>query len=58
MQREFHRSIIMALSDIYFGNKKLYENYSLDGQYCFNEQYSLYPYLTTGFGEFMWQKDE
>jgi len=34
-----------------------YENYSLDGQYYFNSQGDLRPYITTGFGEMMWEKN-
>jgi len=39
------------------GNKVAYENYSLDGQYYFNSQRNLRPYITTGFGEMMWKKN-
>ena len=46
------------VEDIASGNEKSYENYSLDGQYYFNDQQSFRPYLTAGFGEMMWQKDE
>tara|TARA_R110001583_G_scaffold178457_1_gene334298 strand:+ start:197 stop:1621 length:1425 start_codon:yes stop_codon:yes gene_type:complete len=46
------------VEDITSGNEKSYENYSLDGQYYFNDQDSLRPYLTAGFGEIMWEKDE
>jgi outer membrane protein W len=46
------------VEDITSGNEKSYENYSLDGQYYFNDQDSLRPYLTAGFGEMMWGKDE
>ncbi|WP_245942557.1 DUF3943 domain-containing protein [Candidatus Colwellia aromaticivorans] len=46
------------VEDIVSGNEKSYENYSLDGQYYFNDQHSLRPYLTSGFGEIMWEKDE
>ncbi|PHR84865.1 MAG: ubiquitin-protein ligase [Colwellia sp.] len=46
------------IEDIITDNEKSYENYSLDGQYYFNEQQSLRPYLTGGFGEMMWEKDE
>lgn len=46
------------VENIITGNEKSYENYSLDGQYYFNEQQSLRPYLTSGFGEMMWEKDE
>jgi len=38
-------------------NKLPYENYSLDGQYYFNTQSDLRPYITAGLGEMMWQKD-
>jgi hypothetical protein len=46
------------VEDTVSGNEKSYENYSLDSQYYFNEQQRLRPYLTGGFGEMMWQKDE
>lgn len=46
------------VEDIISGNIKAYENYSIDGQYYFNEQHDLRPYLTSGFGEMMWQKDD
>jgi len=35
-----------------------YENYSLDAQYYFNSQGDLRPYITTGFGEMMWEKSD
>lgn len=39
-------------------SKKIhFENYSVDGQYYFNSQNNLRPYLTAGFGEMMWEKD-
>ncbi len=40
------------------GNKVAYENYSLDSQYYFNTQSKLRPYITAGFGETMWHKDD
>lgn len=40
------------------GNEISYENYSLDGQYYFNTDSNLRPYITTGFGEMMWEKNE
>ena len=40
------------------GKEISYENYSLDGQYYFNSQGDLRPYITTGFGEMMWEKSE
>ena len=40
------------------GNEIAYESYSLDSQYYFNSQSKLRPYITAGFGEMMWQKDE
>lgn len=46
------------IENIVSGNEKSYENYSVDGQYYFNEQQKLRPYLTSGFGEMMWQKDD
>ncbi|MEY8214280.1 MAG: DUF3943 domain-containing protein [Colwellia sp.] len=46
------------LTNMALANNKLpYENYSLDGQYYFNPQSDLRPYITAGFGEMMWQKD-
>ena len=39
------------------GKEVAYENYSLDGQYYFNSQGNLRPYITTGFGEMMWEKN-
>lgn len=35
-----------------------YENYSLDSQYYFNSENDLRPYLTAGFGETVWERDE
>ncbi|MBL4765099.1 MAG: DUF3943 domain-containing protein [Colwellia sp.] len=46
------------VANIVSGNQQSYENYSLDGQYYFNEQHRLRPYLTSGFGEMMWQKND
>lgn len=46
------------VNDTVSGDKKAFENYSLDGQYYFKDQQKLRPYLTGGFGEMMWQKDE
>jgi hypothetical protein len=46
------------LKDRVSGNDKSYKNYSLDGQYYFNYEHSVRPYLTSGFGEMMWLKDE
>ena len=40
------------------GNEVSYENYSLDGQYYFNSQGDLRPYITSGFGEMMREKSE
>jgi len=40
------------------GEEIAYENYSLDGQYYFNSQSDLRPYITTGFGEMMWEKSD
>lgn len=45
------------LNSVFSANKVNYENYSLDGQYYFNTQNKLRPYITAGFGEIMWQKD-
>ena len=39
------------------GNDINYENYSVDGQYYFHTQNNFRPYITAGFGEIMWQKD-
>ncbi|MBU2894936.1 DUF3943 domain-containing protein [Colwellia sp. D2M02] len=35
-----------------------YENYSLDSQYYFNSEHDFRPYVTAGFGETMWQKEQ
>ncbi len=35
-----------------------YENYSLDSQYYFNTESDFRPYVTAGFGETMWERDE
>jgi len=40
------------------GKEIAYENYSLDAQYYFNSQGNLRPYITTGFGEMMWEKSD
>jgi len=40
------------------GKEIAYENYSLDAQYYFNSQGDLRPYITTGFGEMMWEKSD
>jgi len=42
----------ISLSDVY------YETYSLDGQYYFNTQNDFRPYITAGFGEIIWQKND
>jgi hypothetical protein len=39
------------------GDFVVYENYSLDGQYYFNIQQKLRPFVTAGFGEQMWDED-
>jgi outer membrane protein W len=39
------------------GDDITYENYSLDGQYYFNSQRNLRPYLTAGIGEALLDKD-
>lgn len=44
------------LTEIATGNPVTYENYSLDGQYYLLSQRKLRPYVTTGFGEIMWQE--
>ena len=46
------------LNSLITGNEVAYENYSLDAQYYFNSQSNLRPYITSGFGEMMWQKDD
>lgn len=46
------------LNQTFVTGKIAYENYSLDGQYYFNTTQSIRPFLTAGFGETMWQKDE
>jgi hypothetical protein len=38
-------------------NEVSYENYSLDSQYYFNTQSKFRPYITVGFGDTVWQKD-
>lgn len=40
------------------GDKIAYENYSVDGQYYFNADGNLRPYITAGFGEMMWERSE
>lgn len=45
------------LDSMVSGRELAYENYSLDSQYYFNTQSSLRPYVTAGFGEMMWHKD-
>ena len=35
-----------------------YENYSLDSQFYFNSEHDLRPYLTAGFGETLWARDQ
>ncbi|TYK66923.1 DUF3943 domain-containing protein [Colwellia echini] len=39
-------------------NKETYENYSLDSQYYFNSKGDLRPYLTAGFGDVLWMKED
>ena len=34
-----------------------YESYRLNGQYYFNTESNFRPYITAGFGEIMWKKD-
>ncbi len=41
------------LDHLITGNEIAYENYSLDGQYYFNSQNNLRPYITAGFGEML-----
>ncbi|RBW43195.1 DUF3943 domain-containing protein [Psychromonas sp. B3M02] len=35
-----------------------YESFSVDGQYYFNSEANLRPYLTAGIGEEIWDKDD
>jgi len=46
------------LKQTYTTSKIAYENYSLDGQYYFNTKEDFRPYLTGGFGETLWNKDD
>jgi outer membrane protein W len=46
------------VNSISLGSEINYENYSLDSQYYFNTERDLRPYLTAGFGETMWKKDD
>ncbi|HSR87334.1 MAG TPA: DUF3943 domain-containing protein [Pontiella sp.] len=39
------------------GTAERYENYSLDIQYYFNAKRRLRPFVTAGFGELMWERD-
>ncbi|MEW6993734.1 DUF3943 domain-containing protein [Colwelliaceae bacterium MEBiC 14330] len=34
-----------------------YENYSLDSQFYLNTEHDFRPYITTGFGETIWQRE-
>ncbi|MCJ8321259.1 MAG: DUF3943 domain-containing protein [Colwellia sp.] len=45
------------LMDLDTGNEVNYEKYSLDGQYYFNSDENLRPYLTAGFGEMLRERD-
>ena len=45
------------LIDLTTNNEINYENYSLDAQYYFNSQEDLRPYITTGFGEMLRERD-
>ena len=45
------------LMDFSTGKDINYENYSLDAQYYFNADNDLRPYITTGFGEMMRERD-
>ena len=45
------------LTDLNTNNEINYENYSLDAQYYFNGKENLRPYVTTGFGEMLREKD-
>ncbi|MBY5992420.1 DUF3943 domain-containing protein [Ferrimonas balearica] len=45
------------LTDKRSGETLTYENYSLDGQYYFNSQSDLRPYLTAGIGEALRDQD-
>lgn len=58
--REFSSRVTYSkasLDNLLTSSKKAYENYSVDGQYYFNSQQNIRPYLTAGFGETMWKKD-
>jgi len=45
------------LADLDTGNEVHYEKYSLDGQYYFNSEEDLRPYITAGFGEMLRERD-
>lgn len=45
------------LTDLLTTNEVHYEKYSLDGQYYFNSDENLRPYLTAGFGETLRERD-
>lgn len=45
-----------TLLDTVSGNSVIYENYSIDGQYYFNVERKLRPYISVGFGEQMWDE--
>jgi hypothetical protein len=39
------------------GKTVAFENYSVDSQYYFNTEENFRPYITAGFGEMVWEKD-
>ncbi len=45
------------LNQLASNDKIAYESYRLNGQYYFNTQSDWRPYVTAGFGEIMWHKD-
>lgn len=45
------------LNQLNSNDKIAYESYRLNGQYYFNTESNWRPYLTAGFGEIMWHKD-
>ena len=58
--RKFSARVTYSSSDLQpfvAGDEVSYENYGVDGQYYFNTQNNLRPYVSTGFGETMWVED-
>ncbi|RHW77124.1 DUF3943 domain-containing protein [Colwellia sp. RSH04] len=45
------------LTEIQTNQPIAYESYRLNGQYYFNTESNFRPYITAGFGEIMWKKD-